>query len=261
MYRKQDYPFFIFGVALFAGLGLVPVIWGSLSGIAYKQALLPSIISCTIFLFAFNDEGKFSLLRFFGGMVFALLLVFKTSIAAGSSKPFFIAGGIFGFLIMFACGWVGIWIGRLFRPIKLNDKSDPYSRLILLSHKQWKSGKVKSIFTLSQQDANAMSQEAFADKYYKYRQQILNANNMRAFEKDEYLIDVQRGVYLVTNRALYTLKPIHVSLLADIKKYEVDEGFMSGSMIITLNSGEVIKTKRSNALPPIAMIRGAKALK
>jgi hypothetical protein len=116
MFEPEDFIPFIAGVIVFGGLGIIPLVWGHFSDISYAQSLLPSLISCGIFLYAHDKHGNFSLMRFIIGIVFLFMAMVRAAARSGSqTKPMFFAGGILGYVIMLACGWAGIYIARLIR--------------------------------------------------------------------------------------------------------------------------------------------------
>lgn len=117
MFEKEDFIPFITGVMGLGGLLVVPIVWGQLTGIKYIEAILPSLLSCGVFVYAHDERGNFSLGRFFLGFLFLFLAIARaaTQYGHGGAKPMFMAGGLLGYVIMLACGWAGIAIARFFR--------------------------------------------------------------------------------------------------------------------------------------------------
>ncbi|MBZ0166245.1 MAG: hypothetical protein K8I00_05510, partial [Candidatus Omnitrophica bacterium] len=116
VYREQDHIPYIIGTMVFGGLGVVPLVYGMLSKISYQDSLVPALVSCGIFLFAHDKRGNISFFRLIAGIAFVMLTVMRASIhRGGSERPFFLAGGILGFVLMAGCGWLGIAIGRALR--------------------------------------------------------------------------------------------------------------------------------------------------
>lgn len=118
MFDEKDYIPYAAGVMILGGLFLVPLIWGKLGGIDLAKAVIPSLISCAVFIYAHDNRGNFSFFKFMVGTFFVVLFTLRALSqpgAGGPERPMFIAGGIVGYIIMFGCGWAGIAIGRLFR--------------------------------------------------------------------------------------------------------------------------------------------------
>ncbi len=117
MFEEVDYIPYISGVMLIGGLIAVPIIWGSVSRTGYLESIIPSLVSCALFAFAHDKRGNFNLGRFFLMFLYVLFMMMKTSAqygARGGERPFFLAGGLLGYFVMFFCGWAGIKIGRLY---------------------------------------------------------------------------------------------------------------------------------------------------
>lgn len=99
------------------GLACIPILWGHFTGMGYARAIIPSLVSCAIFLYAHDKRGNFSVVKLLVGylIVFMSLMRVMGKLGPGGGKPFFVAGGFLGFVVMFACGWAGIAVGRLIR--------------------------------------------------------------------------------------------------------------------------------------------------
>lgn len=117
MFEERDYFPFVLGVSVLGGLVCIPVFWGLFSGMGYAQAIFPSLVSCGIFIYAHDKRGNFSVVKLLVGyaIVFMSLMCVMTQLGPNGGKPFFVAGGFLGFVVMFACGWAGIALGRLLR--------------------------------------------------------------------------------------------------------------------------------------------------
>ncbi|MBP8005056.1 MAG: hypothetical protein KA044_08440 [Elusimicrobia bacterium] len=100
-----------------AGLVAIPVLWGHFTGIGYARAIIPSLVSCGIFIYAHDKRGNFSVVKLLVGYLFLFMTLVRAMAKVGPNggKPFFVAGGFLGFVVMFACGWAGIAVGRLLR--------------------------------------------------------------------------------------------------------------------------------------------------
>jgi hypothetical protein len=110
-FNSTDIYWFRSGVVLLAGLFLIPVIYGRMASVAFGWAIIPSLISCGVFLYSIDEQGQIQP----GKMFFALGIVFLLALRAsapGSGRPFFIAGGMLGFLLMYGCGYIGMVTGR-----------------------------------------------------------------------------------------------------------------------------------------------------
>jgi hypothetical protein len=121
MFEKEDFIPFIAGVMVFAGLLVVPIVWGQLTGISYAQAIVPSLVSCCIFVYAHDERGNFSFGKFLIGFLFLFLAMMRATAkyGHGGARPMFFAGGILGYVVMLACGWAGIAVARFLRKSSL----------------------------------------------------------------------------------------------------------------------------------------------
>ncbi len=118
MFDEIDHIPYICGVMLIGGLFAVPIIWGSASQAGYFESIIPSLVSCGLFAYAHDKRGNFNLGRFALMFFYILFIVMRSSAESGmrgGSKPFFLAGGLLGYFVMFLCGWAGIKIGRFYR--------------------------------------------------------------------------------------------------------------------------------------------------
>jgi len=124
MFEERDYIPFVLGVLILGGLVLVPVLWGQINQLDYARSIFPSLLSCGIFLYAHDKRGNFSISKFLVGylIVFMAILRAVARTGPGGGKPFFIAGGVLGFVVLFACGWAGIGVVRLLRPKPTENK-------------------------------------------------------------------------------------------------------------------------------------------
>lgn len=116
MFEEKDYIPFVLGVMLLGGLVCVPILWGHFTELGFEKSIIPSMISCGIFVYAHDNRGNFSIMKFLIGMLFVFMIVIRAlAQSTGNAKPMFFAGGIVGYIIMFACGWAGIAIARFLR--------------------------------------------------------------------------------------------------------------------------------------------------
>lgn len=117
MFEEDDFIPYVLGVMILGGLVCIPVIWGQFNGVEYIKAVFPSLVSCGIFVYAHDKRGNFSFLKFFVGFFFVMMIVMRSMVQYGSGggKPFFVAGGVVGYVVMLACGWAGIVLARSFR--------------------------------------------------------------------------------------------------------------------------------------------------
>ena len=116
MFEEKDYIPFVLGVMVLGGLVCVPLLWGQFTALGFEKSIVPSLISCGIFVYAHDNRGNFSILKFIFGLVFVFMIVMRAIVqSAGNAKPMFFVGGIVGYIIMFACGWAGIALARFLR--------------------------------------------------------------------------------------------------------------------------------------------------
>ena len=121
MFEKEDFIPYIAGVMGLGGLLVVPMVWGHLTGMEYPEAILPSLLSCGVFVYAHDERGNFSFGKFFIGFLFVFLAIMRAAAkyGHGGAKPMFMAGGLLGYILMLACGWAGIAVARFFRKSSL----------------------------------------------------------------------------------------------------------------------------------------------
>jgi len=111
MFKESDYGLFMAGVFVIGGLIGVPLTYGLGLGLGYFAALPWSLGSCVVFLIAFRRNGTISWGRAIPAMI--ALVVAGTVYNQSTGKPSFGAGGVFGFLLVMVCGYIGIGIARL----------------------------------------------------------------------------------------------------------------------------------------------------
>jgi len=111
MFKREDFWPFMFGVFILGGLLVIPAIWSQFSDIPLDRLVLGSVLGCFIFAYAHDRDGGFSVLRLIVGYAIVFVLLMKGA-AKGGLEPIMIPGGALGFLVMAACGWVGILFGR-----------------------------------------------------------------------------------------------------------------------------------------------------
>ncbi len=128
MYKERDYIPFLGGLFVFGGLIIIPQVWGGFIGLKYEDAVLPALISCAAFGFAFDHTGNFHLRRSIFATIIALAAMIYLS-GIDSSRGHFVAGGLLGFALMCSCGWGGILVGRQMN-LDLSKHNTPASQMI-----------------------------------------------------------------------------------------------------------------------------------
>ncbi|TES86790.1 MAG: hypothetical protein E3J89_01930 [Candidatus Aminicenantes bacterium] len=113
MFKDSDYTPFMLGVFIIGGLLVIPFTWGLGVGMGYFATLPWSIGSCIMYLIAFRRNGTISWGRAIPAIV--TILIAARVYAQNTGKPTFAAGGILGLIVIIACGYTGIAIGRLGR--------------------------------------------------------------------------------------------------------------------------------------------------
>ncbi|MCA9394695.1 MAG: hypothetical protein KC900_10855 [Candidatus Omnitrophica bacterium] len=283
MYRKADFIPYIAGTMIFGGLGAVPLIYAKLTGLGYQQALVPSLASCIVFLFAHDERGNFSFLRLIAGMALIYLTAARAA-AKGNGQPFFIAGGVLGFVLMAGCGWLGIVIGRAVRgkqavareaeeEVKEAEKAaeetadsvgvgkiveedpdfepgdSPFEKLMSQTHTSWRAGELNPLSPTCSREARNNSLQQFIAGHCLYREDIERAWKIRPFEEGEFLVNLSEGNFVTTSRALYFFKPqervLRLNELSDYKS----KGFLKMSLTVRYKNGEEQKFNDVEVLP------------
>ena len=101
-------------------LGLSLVV-GGLVSLSYVNALPWSLLSVLVFVPAFRRDGRISWWRFLPS--FAILSIALQIYNAQRKEPGFVAGGALGFVVVFACGYIGSVLQGLFVARHPADKS------------------------------------------------------------------------------------------------------------------------------------------
>ena len=112
MFKKEDYRSFMLGMFLIGGLIVIPITYAR-SNIGFFESIPWAILSCIVFLVGFKRNGEFSMVRAVPAIIGAAILAMKYNISTG--QPAFISGGMFGYMLLFVCGYVGIGIDRLLK--------------------------------------------------------------------------------------------------------------------------------------------------
>lgn len=113
MFKETDYLPFMLGVFLIGGLVGIPLAYGLITGLSYFKSLLWSLIGCIVFLIAFRRNGSISWGRAIPAIIGSAMVV--SAYTQITRKPSFAPTGLLGFLLLAGCGYVGIWIGRIFK--------------------------------------------------------------------------------------------------------------------------------------------------
>jgi len=113
MFKETEYVPFMLGVFLIGGLLGMPLTYGLILGLSYFQSLPWSLASCIVFLIMFRRNGTIS----WGRAIPAIFAVVMGANAynQATGKPAFASSGFLGFVLVGGCGYVGIWIGRIFK--------------------------------------------------------------------------------------------------------------------------------------------------
>lgn len=116
-FEPEDYWPFVAGIVVLAGFVAIPLLWGYMSKIEYARSIIPSLLSCVAFIFAYDKRGKFSILKLALGTLFVFVLMIKVVASSGSHRPppAFFASGIGAYIVTLVCGRIGIKIARLWR--------------------------------------------------------------------------------------------------------------------------------------------------
>lgn len=116
MFKEEDFIPYICGVMGLGGFLVVPILWSGFTHLNYGQAIFPSLLSCGIFAFSHDKEGRFNWGRYLGLMAVVLISMLRASLRYNNNgRPMFFAGGVLGYLVMLGCGWAGIAIARSLR--------------------------------------------------------------------------------------------------------------------------------------------------
>jgi len=110
MFRREDYWPYMIGAFLLGGLVAVPVTWRQFIDMDYDRLIAGSVILCGVFLLVHTRTGGLGMNRVIGAMLFGVL-VFMASIREWHSI-LYLNGGLLGFAVLMACGWVGIFVAR-----------------------------------------------------------------------------------------------------------------------------------------------------
>ncbi len=111
MFAPEDYLPFMVGVFVLGGLLAIPLIWGFGMRMGFWAALPWGLVSALVWLVAFRRDGTLCWGRLIGAMIAVLVLGNVWVFQSGGSG--FVVSGIGGILIILACGYAGIGIGRI----------------------------------------------------------------------------------------------------------------------------------------------------
>ena len=124
LFKHEDYWPFMFGLFVFGGFSLVPVIWSRFGSGTYWETLPGALLGCGVFAYSLGRHGEFMIGRFILAMGLAYFLVFHIHAVHGAGLG--VPGGILGLLVMSASGWLGIglsrWTGFSFGGFDLTDR-------------------------------------------------------------------------------------------------------------------------------------------
>jgi hypothetical protein len=112
MFGPSDYVSFMVSVFVLGGLIALPLIYGAAVGLDYESSMPWSAASCAAFSVALRRNGTISWAR--AAIAIVCLVLAAQIYTTSTGAPAFGAGGMFGFLILAACGYLGIMIDRLF---------------------------------------------------------------------------------------------------------------------------------------------------
>lgn len=113
MFGPGDYLPFIIGIIIFGGFGAIPFIWGKFLEMEYVEALPWALFSCIMYIISFRKDGSISWVRFIVAII--ILNVAARMAIESEGGTGFAAGGFVGFIVIVLCGYVGIWISKIFR--------------------------------------------------------------------------------------------------------------------------------------------------
>jgi len=116
LFKETEYVPFMLGVFLIGGLLGMPLAYGLVTGLSYFQSLPWSLASSIVYLIMFRRNGTIS----WGRAVPAIFAVVMGANAYNrtTGKPAFAASGFLGFLLVAGCGFIGIWIGRIYYKLR-----------------------------------------------------------------------------------------------------------------------------------------------
>lgn len=287
MYRKPDFIPYIVGTLVFGGLGVVPVVYAQITGLSYQQSLVPALVSCVVFLFAHDERGNFSIWRLVAGMA-VLYLTAARAAAQGGGQPFFIAGGVLGFILMAASGWLGIAIGRAVRGKEavnreakaetqeleaarqqaeetaaelkgegkiVEDDPDytpgdsPFEKLMTQTHASWRAGELNPLSPTCSREARRSTLRQFIDAHRKYRDDLEHAHTLRPFVEGEFLVNLNEEHFVTTSRAVYFFKPEErVFVISELSDYR-SKGVIKFKLILTYKNGEIREFTDMDIIP------------
>lgn len=133
LFRSTDYVPFLVGLFVIGGCIVFPLLWltycyhvgpawrGSMF-VAYLDAIAWGVASCLPIGIAFSRNGSISWRR--GGPAIVAIAIFGGVLKYCSYSQGFVAGGILGAFVAFACGYAGIGISRaVFRTKPTHESS------------------------------------------------------------------------------------------------------------------------------------------
>jgi len=155
------------------------------------------------------------------------------------------AGGLLGYLIIAVAG-------IRFLETKNANQNDLFYEFMMLSYKASSTGCLERIGDETGPGPGVSKQpyDEWINTYYKYQNTILKANKIRAFDKDEFLVEVTRNGYVLTNKSLFVFKPAQVIDLKDILSYTPEYKLLGNIMTFKLKSNKTIDLKIGYAIEP-----------
>ncbi|MBZ0166675.1 MAG: hypothetical protein K8I00_07685, partial [Candidatus Omnitrophica bacterium] len=119
----------------------------------------------------------------------------------------------------------------------------------------WMAGELNPINKACSQEARTNTLRAFIDGHRPYEEAIVRAHQLRAFDDDEFLVNLNEDNFVLTSKALYFFKPeAQVILLRDIQKYQ-SKGILHLTLELTMTNGEKRTTPGIDTLPEDHYVR------
>jgi len=113
MFKERDYVPFMLGVFIIGGFIIIPLTYGADTGLGYLESLPWALASSAVFFISFRRNGTISWVRAIPAI--GAIVIVASIYNQSTGKPAFAAGGIMGFLLIMACGYIGMGIGRIFK--------------------------------------------------------------------------------------------------------------------------------------------------
>lgn len=156
MFKREDYWPYMFGVFILGGLIALPAIYSNFIEVPLERLLAGCMMGCMLFAFAHTRDGNFSFGRLVGGVVVIMLLMLRFA-GESDGKGGVIPGGLLGFAVMGACGWVGIGLGRATGIAKGLKKADEN---VMVLHSRSSNGG-------EERERTTMEPKEFTDAMYR----------------------------------------------------------------------------------------------